>query len=99
MCCSGRSRPSVKKGRGGDSHPDPEIRDGSPVSKKNFVWTFRSQFGVKISGGGGGGAQAPPLDPLLAWHDFWALIKFLDLESGRLFEAGHLWNFHHFQQV
>ena len=64
--CSGRSRPSVKKG--GGSHPDPEIQDGTPVSKKNFVWTFRSQFGVKIRGGGG--AQAPPLDPLLAWHDF-----------------------------
>ena len=29
----------------------------------------------------------------------WALIKFLDLESGRLFEAGCLLNFHHFQQV
>ena len=29
----------------------------------------------------------------------WALIKFLDLESGRLFEAGYLLNFHHFQQV
>ena len=37
----------------------------------------------------------------------WALIKFLDLESGRLFEvgaynfeaAGRLLNFHHFQQV
>ena len=28
-----------------------------------------------------------------------ALIKFLDLESGRLFEAGRLLNFHHFQQV
>ena len=55
-------------GVGGGSHPDPEIQDGSPVSKKNFVWTFRSQFGVKIRGRGG--AQAPPLDPLLAWHDF-----------------------------
>ena len=30
----------------------------------------------------------------------WALIKFLDLESGRLFEAGRLLNlFQHFQQV
>ena len=29
----------------------------------------------------------------------WALIKFLDLESGRLFEAGRLLNFHHFKQV
>ena len=29
----------------------------------------------------------------------WALIKFLDLENGRLFEAGRLLNFHHFQQV
>ena len=28
-----------------------------------------------------------------------ALIKFLDLESGRLFEAGRLLNFQHFQQV
>ena len=28
-----------------------------------------------------------------------AHIKFLDLESGRLFEAGRLLNFHHFQQV
>ena len=27
------------------------------------------------------------------------LIKFLDLESGRLFEAGRLLNFPHFQQV
>ena len=26
------------------------------------------------------------------------LFKFLDLESGRLFEAGCLLNFHHFQQ-
>ena len=26
-------------------------------------------------------------------------IKFLDLESGRLFEAGRLLNFQHFQQV
>ena len=59
---------------GGGSHPDPEIQDGSPVSKKNFVWTFRSQFGVKIRGGG---AQAPPLDPLLAWHDFWLWYKHL----------------------
>ena len=25
--------------------------------------------------------------------------KFLDLESGRLFKAGRLLNFHHFQQV
>ena len=29
----------------------------------------------------------------------WALIKFLDLQSGRLFEAGRLLNFHHFQLV
>ena len=29
----------------------------------------------------------------------WARIKFLDLESGRLFEAGRSLNFHHFQQV
>ena len=30
----------------------------------------------------------------------WALIKFLDLESGYLFEAGRIkLNFHHFQQV
>ncbi len=28
----------------------------------------------------------------------WALIKFLDLESGRLFEAGRLLNFRDFQQ-
>ena len=27
----------------------------------------------------------------------WSLIKFLDLESGRLFEAGRLLHFHHFQ--
>ena len=27
------------------------------------------------------------------------LIKFLDLESGRLFESGRLLNFHHFQKV
>ena len=27
------------------------------------------------------------------------LLKFLDLEGGRLFEAGRLLNFHHFQQV
>ena len=29
----------------------------------------------------------------------WALIKFLNLECGRLFETGRLLNFHHFQQV
>ena len=28
----------------------------------------------------------------------WALVKFLDLESGCLFEAGPLMNFHHFLQ-
>ena len=28
-----------------------------------------------------------------------ALIKFLDLDSGRLFEAGRLLNFRHSQQV
>ena len=28
-----------------------------------------------------------------------ALIKYLDLESGRLFEAERLLSFHHFQQV
>ena len=26
-------------------------------------------------------------------------MKFLDLESGRLFEAGRLLNFHHFHQA
>ena len=62
---SGRSRPSVKKGGGeGGSHPDPEIQDGSPVSKKNFVWTFRSQFGVKIRGGG----VPRPLPWIHCWH-------------------------------
>ena len=50
-------------------------RMGVQSPKKNFVWTFRSQFGVKIRGGGG--AQAPPLDPLLAWHDFWLWYKHL----------------------
>ena len=29
----------------------------------------------------------------------WALVKFLDLKSGRFFEAGCLLNFHHSQQV
>ena len=29
----------------------------------------------------------------------WTLDKFLDPESGRLFEAGRLLNFHYFQQV
>ena len=29
----------------------------------------------------------------------WALIKFLDLEKGRLFEAGRLLNFYHFEWV
>ena len=29
----------------------------------------------------------------------WALIKFLDLESARLFEAGRLLNFYHVKQV
>ena len=37
--------------------------------------------------------------PYLFDYPPWALIKFLDLESGRLFEAGRLLNFHHFQQV
>ena len=50
---SGRSRPSDK----GESHPDPEIREG-PVSKKFFV---RASFWSKNKGG-----QAPPLDlPLI----------------------------------
>ena len=29
----------------------------------------------------------------------WQLSKFLDLKSGCLFEAGGLFNFHHFRQV
>ena len=44
---------------------------------------------------GPSGNQLPYLFDLLPW----ALIKFLDLESGHLFEAGRLLNFHHFQQV
>ena len=71
---SGRSRPSVKKG-GGGSHPDPEIQDGSPVSKKKFCLDL--QVSVWSKNKGGGGAQAPPLDPLLAWHDFWLWYKHL----------------------
>ena len=49
---SGRSRPSVKKGGGGAVIQTLRYRMGVQSPKKNFVWTFRSQFGVKIRGGG-----------------------------------------------
>ena len=37
-----------------------------------IIWPFRSQFGLKLKGGGG---QASPLDPLLQWVDYYLVDK------------------------
>ena len=74
--CSGRSRPSVKKGGGGQSSRPWDTGWDSSLQKK-FCLDLQVSVWSKNKGWGGGGAQAPPLDPLLAWHDFWLWYKHL----------------------
>ena len=62
IVCSGGSTPSDE----GAGHPDPEIRVGGVVSKKNFFRPFGPQLGLKIRGrpgllGPSGRALDPPL--------------------------------------
>ena len=56
-------------GRGAGGHPDPEIRGGRPVKKKNKSFRpFGPHFGLEITGRGVGvrAPRTPPLDPPLA---------------------------------
>ena len=41
--------PDLQIGRGGGSHPDPEIKGGGGL-KKNFFRPFGPQFGLKLRG-------------------------------------------------
>ena len=46
-------------------NPDPEIRGGTSVSKKDFIQPLGPQFGLKLireAGGAGGLPLDPPLD-------------------------------------
>ena len=50
--------------RGGGGHPDPEIRVGWGVLKKNFFSAFRASVWSKNKGA----PRASALDPLLVCH-------------------------------
>ena len=59
--------PDLEMGGGGarGGPLDPEISGGGR-SPKNFFWPFRSQFGLKIRGGGGG--AGPSLGSATKWQ-------------------------------
>ena len=67
--------PDLQLRRGGQSSRPCDTGWESSLQKK-FCLDLQASVWSKNKEGGGG-AQAPPLDPLLAWHDFWLWYKHL----------------------
>ena len=67
--------PDLQLRRGGGQSSRPWDTGWDSSLQKKFCLDL--QVSVWSKNKGGGGAQAPPLDPLLAWHDFWLWYKHL----------------------